>query len=1077
MRVLSILTRAMACSALLIFGAFLVVPKSNAQTFSFPPFPANGAAGLTTNSYAGNATVANNVLQLTSSGGDQVGSAWYVSQSPSGAYLPTPLVTGFNSTFTFQFTNPGGISNNGKTGADGIAFVVQNGSFNGFEGDKTSGGTALAPNDGLGGNIGFTGLTKSVAIEFDSWCNTDYGDVCASGNSPTSADQLSIQSCGANANNANHNAGCTIATVDLSTLATPIYIGDGTVHTAQVSYNPPATPTGSCPPGSASGSSGCGSLAVILDGQTVLVVPFNLNYLGLDTNNDAFVGFTGATGGSFETQVVTTWNFMANVSAVVSQPVPIPQGPGTNVNLLANFSNTDGTTLQTDILYTLPNTTITPSPNAPTPLIVTTNTTFDPTKWPEYVIGTPWAMSNCSVKAANGGTGLCSLYTNACYQSGTDPSLASDAYCPTVTEPDENNYILLEDTFDWGGGKWAPTQPGTTASLIAFSVPTSTPGLLWTASLPPAITNPVCPTQVSSTPTACYLSDTLIDIFGDQTTTRGSKPKAKAWLVTAVNVLMPTTTVSITSPGAQTCTAPSAATWNNGACVMDFIANPAGGSAMQPPSTGNNYFQAAEPAYLVYGFLPGANAGAPAIGPGPLPSGDKAITNPSPVLTCSGSPSVCGATPWDTGVNSALSTIFGSSNGQFTLHYSSRDTAGITEKNIQLNPAVGDTCPTPNGPVTNAQQLQCYTTSYFTTQVNIDSNAPAVSTCTPTPASPSGNGWYNTDVVNNCTAADNLSGIQSATPAITGVPAAGTTPVNFTLATSVGASSNPAASTGSEQLCDYANNCSTTGPLTYSIDAVAPQISLSFLSNSQSYPNGSTFTQGQAVTVVYTCTDTGSGVGNCAGFASSCPGMGKIGSSPVSPAGATVSTSAAGPHTLPAVSASDCAGNASSPLTPTYTVTSSPSVDVGIYGLVKTNTSSSIGYRAWALDLSATSPASNVVMTIQVSALSAGVIGGPVSGTVAIVSCTLLPPGCSETPPTGTSCTSVSSPPYTSSTLTCNVGTLPSAFKLQGARAIINIPVAVNAKPNSMVSITSTVVSANDPNTKNNMTTLTVGVK
>ena len=1073
MRVLSILTRAMACSALLIFGALLVVPQSNAQTFSFPPFPANGAAGLTTNSYAGNANVANNVLQLTSSGGDQVGSAWYVSQSPSGAYLPTPLVTGFNSTFTFQFTNPGGISNNGKTGADGIAFVVQNGSFNGFEGDKSSGGTALAPNDGLGGNIGFTGLTKSVAIEFDSWCNTDYGDICASGNSPTSADQLSIQTCGANANNANHNAGCTIATVDLSTLATPIFIADGNVHTAQVSYNPPTT-TGSCPPGTASGSPGCGSLAVIVDGQTLLVVPFNLNYLGLDTNDDAFVGFTGATGGSYETQVVTTWNFMANVSAVVSQPVPLPQGPGTNVNLAANFSNTDGTTLQTDILYTLPNTTITPSPNAPKPLIITTNTTFDPAKWPEYVVGTPWATSNCSVKAANGGTGLCSLYTNACYQQGTDPSLASDAYCPTVTEPDESNYILVEDTFDWSGGKWAPTQPGLTASLIAFSVPTTAPGLLWAPST--TMTNPVCPTQLTPSPdpnNPCYLSDTLIDIFGDQTTTRGSKPKSKAWLVTAVNVPMPSTSVSVSS-NTLTCNSPSSSAWNNGACVMDFIVNPAGGG--QTPTSVNNYFQAAEPAYLIYGYLPGVNAGAPAIGPGPLPPGDKTITNPNPVLTCVGSPAVCNAGPWDTGLNLPLSTVFGTGNGQFTLHYSSRDTAGITEKNIQLSAAVESTCPTPNGPVTNPQQLACYTTGYFTSQVNIDSNAPTAN-CTQAPASPSGNGWYNTDVSNSCTAADNLSGIMSATPTVVGVPVTGTGSVNFALSTNVSAGTfSASASGGTQQLCDYANNCSNTTPGPYSIDKAAPQISLSFMSNNQSYPNGSTFTQGQPVTVVYTCTDIGSGVGNCAGLVASCPGAGLIGSSPVSPAGASVSTSAAGPHTLPSVSATDCAGNASASLTPTYTVTSSPSVDVGVYGLVKTNTTSSIGYRAWALDLNPTTSASNVVVTVQVNA-AAGVIGGAVTGNIAVVSCTLLPPGCSETPPTGTSCVSSSAPPYTSSTLTCNVGTLPSVFKLQGARAMITIPVAQNAKPNSPVSITSTVTSANDPNSKNNTTSLSVGVK
>jgi Legume lectin domain len=62
----------------------------------------------------------------------------------------------FSTFFTFRISNPLGISDSDGQGADGIVFVVQTVS-------NTAGGS--------GGGIGYSGITRSVGIEFDTWDN------------------------------------------------------------------------------------------------------------------------------------------------------------------------------------------------------------------------------------------------------------------------------------------------------------------------------------------------------------------------------------------------------------------------------------------------------------------------------------------------------------------------------------------------------------------------------------------------------------------------------------------------------------------------------------------------------------------------------------------------------------------------------------------------------------------------------------------------------------------------------------------------------------------------------------------
>jgi len=276
-------------------------PLHAQQVFSFSDF--SSTAGLQRNGSTG---VANNgtsqVLRLTPASLDQVGSVWYAT--------PLPLSKGFSTTFKFQIS--GTTSFNG----DGFAFVIQNGGFcNG-----TSGAMAVAPTNvqltagctisGEGGSIGYAGLTRSVAFEFDTFQNgspgVPYGDL--------SNDELGIQSCGASANTPDHTSACNFGQVDLSQVSPAIQIADGNVHTATILYVPP-TP-------------GCEvectkNLFITIDGQLVLSTFFDVGTLGLDPGDPAFVGFTaatGAAGGGNDNHDILSWIYNSAQTKTMGGP-------------------------------------------------------------------------------------------------------------------------------------------------------------------------------------------------------------------------------------------------------------------------------------------------------------------------------------------------------------------------------------------------------------------------------------------------------------------------------------------------------------------------------------------------------------------------------------------------------------------------------------------------------------------------------------------------------------------------------------------------------------------------------------
>ncbi len=203
----------------------------------------------------GDAAQAGNILRITENVSDQSGSAWY---STSKAHL----ADGFDTTFTFQITGDG---------ADGMAFVLQNDSD-----------TALG---GGGSDLGYSGIFQALAVEIDTF-----------GFYPETDNHISVQTNGNDAISADDQ-------YSLAQANPATNLNDGNTHTLTIRYRP-------------------GVLLVFLDGGAapIIDIAVDLGNAGLDVldvNGDAWVGFTGATGGAFEAHDLLSWNFDEN-----SDPLP-----------------------------------------------------------------------------------------------------------------------------------------------------------------------------------------------------------------------------------------------------------------------------------------------------------------------------------------------------------------------------------------------------------------------------------------------------------------------------------------------------------------------------------------------------------------------------------------------------------------------------------------------------------------------------------------------------------------------------------------------------------------------------------
>jgi hypothetical protein len=240
-----------------IFCAILLMsPTVWAQTgFNYPDF-----SSISDLSLVGSAAQLGNTVRLTPSTREVRGGIWYDTKQS--------VEQGFDTSFVFQITDQG----NG--GADGIAFVIQNDS----------------PTP-LGFHTGYQDISNSLAVEFDTWDNTEWVD--------QGLNHISVQTNGTGPNNPRPFAMLANAQVGPN-------MSDGNPHTAKIEYIP-------------------GSLKIYVDNLTVPVLTLAVDLsttLNLD-NGSAWVGLTAGTGASYENHDILSWSFTSSETTPCILYLPI----------------------------------------------------------------------------------------------------------------------------------------------------------------------------------------------------------------------------------------------------------------------------------------------------------------------------------------------------------------------------------------------------------------------------------------------------------------------------------------------------------------------------------------------------------------------------------------------------------------------------------------------------------------------------------------------------------------------------------------------------------------------------------
>lgn len=201
------------------------------------------------------------VLRLTDSGNFEAGAVWYREKQP--------VAEGFDTTFTFQLTEQGGLGR----GADGLAFVMQNDSKGAIGGYGASAGF-MRSDVGAPGMFQ-SGIMRRLAVFFDTFQNQW----------DTSGNHVAICGCG-KVTDLRWPPHCMSYSEML-----PVNLKDSNVHTVRIVYDPPR-------------------MAVYLDDLAEPVRAGSVDLLSIiGGDGSAWVGFTAATGGSYENHDVLSWKF------------------------------------------------------------------------------------------------------------------------------------------------------------------------------------------------------------------------------------------------------------------------------------------------------------------------------------------------------------------------------------------------------------------------------------------------------------------------------------------------------------------------------------------------------------------------------------------------------------------------------------------------------------------------------------------------------------------------------------------------------------------------------------------------
>ena len=253
----------------------MMAASARAQTFSYANFA--DTTGLQVN---GNATVADiagrDVMRLTPAQ-DNTGGSVFSTQA-----LALTSDYSFSTRFTFNIG-----SNHqtewGEIGADGIAFVIQ----------------TLSNNvGGLGGGMGYAGISPSVAVEFDPYSN--WFDPRNS-DSLNGNDHIAIM---ANGNPENHLA--------YAIVSPALELDSGRDITAFIDYN---------------GASNLMQVRWSTDGLRPddAGLSYSIDLANLFGVNPVYVGFTASTGADWSAQDIVNWSFnniYAPIDATPTETVP-----------------------------------------------------------------------------------------------------------------------------------------------------------------------------------------------------------------------------------------------------------------------------------------------------------------------------------------------------------------------------------------------------------------------------------------------------------------------------------------------------------------------------------------------------------------------------------------------------------------------------------------------------------------------------------------------------------------------------------------------------------------------------------
>jgi hypothetical protein len=261
-------------------------------------------------------------------------------------------IQSFTTDFTFQITPAAANS------SDGMTFAIQN--------------QGLNAHGGIGGALGYQGVTPSVAVKFDTFNNSGEG----------------VNSTGFYTN----GAAPTVPALDLTPSGVNLHSGD--VMHAHLTYD--------------------GTTLTLTLTDTVTNATFTasqaINIPATVGANTAFVGFTGGTGGTVSTQNVLTWTYTSSTSSVASAPPPTPTATPTFTPASGTYTGAQSAMIQdatpgATIYYTTNGTTPTTASTVYAgPFVVSTTGTLEAMAVASGHTASAVATANYTINSTSGGS-------------------------------------------------------------------------------------------------------------------------------------------------------------------------------------------------------------------------------------------------------------------------------------------------------------------------------------------------------------------------------------------------------------------------------------------------------------------------------------------------------------------------------------------------------------------------------------------------------------------------------------------------------------------------------------------------